>query len=252
MKKPPSSYPNPFSNPGSLGRCSGSARDSKYTFRFYQKLILFSIENFFRFRLNRGGLFIKNFFRVCGLVDIFLKVDCHGIQVERRKTAESGMTFIDAAVIECYPRCTKAFQQGFTGDRHMSVNECLVTYESPVHYALPAPEHGLPVGEGVGDVEIQTGMDENKVVKEEEIRELRKQGNVVGRDFTGIPHPEAVQSLPSPVLYPELEILKGVLGVEKHLFVVAPQSVHRKAFLQEFDDRIEKFPAAWAAVNVIA
>jgi hypothetical protein len=95
-------------------------------------------------------------------------------------------------------------------------------------------------------------VDQHKVIKEDEIWELRKEGNVVVRDLTGTSHAEAVQSLPSPVFNPELEILKGVVGVEKHFFVVAPQSVHRKAFLAEFDDRIEKLPAAWAAVNIIA
>ena len=46
------------------------------------------------------------------------------------------------------------------------------------HFPLAAPEHGFPVGQRIGEIEIKAAMNENKVIKLDIVREAFNEPSV--------------------------------------------------------------------------
>src|SRR6185369_1054332 len=121
-----------------------------------------------------------------------------------------------------------------------------------VHAAFAHPEHGLGIGEGIADVEVEAGVDDNEIIEQDVVGEGKQQIAVTPWDFADAFHFEAAQGGQTAIGNPEFHGLQAFIGSQAHLLVISLYALDVETQILQLQEIIQHPFAVRPAVDHVS
>src|SRR6185369_14841548 len=185
-------------------------------------------------------------------ISIGLQEKRHAFQFQRCQIAHPWPVIEDAAVVEHDLAFVQRLLKPGERDRRMAADQPAAADTLPGDEVGTRPEHGFGVSQGIWNVEIESGMDDDEAVQLDVERKSPQKSAVAVRNVAGTVSLETCQGSQAAVGLPEFQIIMILASLQAHLFVVAANAVDRQAALPELEDEVQHPLAVRAPVDQVA